>query len=420
MYQPSRFNVFYDLGSRRCVANTLSHAVVAIDQTHEQALKSGDLADIAQSLPALAAEHIVVPADLDELALIRHAYNRVKYDPEYGKVLLCPTLDCNFRCPYCYETRRKGKMEPQVQDAVVAYVAGMAAAGTKNVEISWYGGEPLLYPDVIERLCPLLKDACHEAGMKVGFSIITNGYLLDEKNVRLLADLGFSHAQITLDGNREQHNSRRCLANGGGTYDTILANIKALAEAGVTCGVRVNIDKTNMGAFEQVKAAVMGLTDHGSIRCYPAVVTEAEGQSAEQRRRCHSHDEYASFYQQVGMRSFVPDGLQGIKPTIGGCGAESCSAVVIDHEGYVYQCWNDVGVREMAHANVVDASFSNPAALVRYLGRDPFTEEECATCAYLPLCLGSCKWEYDHNASHACSQDRYLFDLAIAEQYGDQ
>ena len=64
-------------------------------------------------------------------------------------LVLFPTEACNFRCVYCYEDFRLGRMEPWVVSGVKGLVA-RRAPGLRNLFLSWFGGEPLLAPDIIE------------------------------------------------------------------------------------------------------------------------------------------------------------------------------------------------------------------------------------------------------------------------------
>ena len=108
---------------------------------------------------------------------------------------ICPTMGCNFDCPYCFENHRAGKMSADVQDDIVALVERMLeASGSKSVSVTWFGGESLLAPDVIESLSQRLMALVEERGGHYGAGIITNGYLLTQENVRMLDECKVSHA----------------------------------------------------------------------------------------------------------------------------------------------------------------------------------------------------------------------------------
>lgn len=68
-------------------------------------------------------------------------------------ITICPTLACNFECPYCFEDRGRGKMAPEIQDDIVRLAERMLdASKAKKLAITWFGGEPLMATDVIEAL----------------------------------------------------------------------------------------------------------------------------------------------------------------------------------------------------------------------------------------------------------------------------
>ena len=116
-------------------------------------------------------------------------------------ITICPTLACNFECPYCFATRGRGKMSPEVQDDIVALAARMLdASRAKRLTITWFGGEPLIATDVIEALSPRLISLAEERGCDYKAWVFTNGYLLDEDVVDLLLRCRVTNIHIPLDG----------------------------------------------------------------------------------------------------------------------------------------------------------------------------------------------------------------------------
>ena len=69
------------------------------------------------------------------------------------ELTVCPTLACNFACPYCFQGhgRTYESMSREVRDEVVSLAERMLdASGASRLRVTWFGGEPLLAPDVIE------------------------------------------------------------------------------------------------------------------------------------------------------------------------------------------------------------------------------------------------------------------------------
>ncbi|WP_217284849.1 radical SAM protein [Roseburia inulinivorans] len=113
----------------------------------------------------------------------------------------------------------------------------------RNITISWFGGEPLLKFADIKRM---LHKACQygdEYGCKITSDITTNGYLLNEQNIREMKQLNVKSIQITIDGDRESHNKRRYLAGAGETYDKIKENLIKVSEQNIFVILRINIDE---------------------------------------------------------------------------------------------------------------------------------------------------------------------------------
>jgi uncharacterized protein len=90
-------------------------------------------------------------------------------------------------------------------------------AGGSFFGVTWYGGEPLLGIPVIERLTSKFKEICERKKAEYTAGSI-NGYLFTTKIVKQLLGLGIDFAQITVDGPKETHDSRRPLVGGGQTY----------------------------------------------------------------------------------------------------------------------------------------------------------------------------------------------------------
>ena len=101
--------------------------------------------------------------------------------------------------------------------------------------------------------------------------------------------------------------------------------------------------------------------------------------------------------------------------------AEHDESCVIDHNGYVYKCVNDVGHPEWAICNVLDSGEKRSAVAVsKYLGRDPLTETPCNDCKLLPICYGGCVYELMRHKTHDCARVKYLFEDIVAEKLGSR
>ena len=138
-----------------------------------------------------------------------------------------PTEACNFRCVYCYEPHDKITMKKEMVEAIKTYLTNNINK-FKQVNLSWFGGEPTLCKETI------LDISSHLIHLKNGLqdsfysSMTTNGYLLDLPSFLEYYNAGIRSFQITIDGLR--HDERRPLVNGKGTFDKIIKNLEQIKQ----------------------------------------------------------------------------------------------------------------------------------------------------------------------------------------------
>ena len=136
-----------------------------------------------------------VIANFDERAAVEFLGRAACASPYAIGLTICPTMGCNFNCPYCFEDHFARKMSASVQDDVVALAGRMLdASRTKDVHVTWFGGEPLLAPDVIESLSGRLMALAEERGGRYEASIVTNGYLLTQDIADMLGRLKVNYS----------------------------------------------------------------------------------------------------------------------------------------------------------------------------------------------------------------------------------
>ena len=173
--------------------------------------------------------------------------------------------------------------------------------------------------------------------------------------------------------------------------------------------VRVNIDKGNISAFNDVKSI---FKNYDNIECYCAPVTIERNQPESIKKNCFTPKEYYEFYERVDTNLFG-DYNSGIKC----CSAEMKNTYVIDPLGNMFKCLNDLGDHKWRISTLksFDSGY-NPAVVAKYLGRDPFSEEECKNCCFLPQCYGGCVWNYKNAGIHSCKSVKYLLAKQIVEK----
>ena len=156
------------------------------------------------------------------------------------------TEDCNFRCKYCIYSgdymyaRAHSSKQMDCQTAVKAVDFFLEMINNtfrtrkmNNFDIGFYGGEPLLRFDLLEKVIRGTKEKKWDNGLagkfKIDFRITTNGYLLNEKIIDFLAENDV-YVDISLDGPEVEHDRFRKHRNGSKTWAAVMTNIKKILE----------------------------------------------------------------------------------------------------------------------------------------------------------------------------------------------
>jgi uncharacterized protein len=165
------------------------------------------------------------------------------FSPNHLNLIILPTEACNFRCTYCYETFENKKMPRHVVAGIKSLI-DRRGEELDQLEISWFGGEPLLALDVITDISKHALDAAKAEGFTFHSGMTTNCYFLDQERFSQCLDHQIDFFQISLDGNPDDHNASRKLASGEETFDRIWSNLIAMKRTGADFVVLLRLHYT--------------------------------------------------------------------------------------------------------------------------------------------------------------------------------
>jgi uncharacterized protein len=192
------------------------------------------------------------------------------FSSNYLNLIILPTEACNFRCTYCYETFENRKMPRPVVTGIKSLI-DRRGADLDELEISWFGGEPLLALDVITEISKHALDVARTEGFTFRSGMTTNGYFLNQDRLLQCLNHKINFFQISLDGNPDDHNASRKLASGGGTFDRIWSNLIAMKGTRAEFVVLLRLHYTmenfiSVGQFARRVRDVFG--DDQRFRCF--------------------------------------------------------------------------------------------------------------------------------------------------------
>ena len=364
-------------------------------------------------------------ANFDERAAL-DAMGRAACAAPHGIGLtICPTMGCNFDCPYCFEDHFAGKMTQEVQDDVVALAERMLdASGTKNIGVTWFGGEPLLAPDIIESLSERLMALAEERGGNYQAGIITNGYLLTQDIVDMLERCKVNSAQVTIDGMGATHDATRRLANGGPTFERITTNLRELSIP-FKVHIRHNVHEDNRAEMDELSAFIDELAEKSGnkLRYYPAPVT---GSGTADERGAQVDLLCAGNASEVGIRQEAGRFQKGRGHY---CGAHTIWSVGIDEKGNLQKCWESIDKPIISFGTAHDwdpanplTTASDPDKLTNFLNTAcPVPDDECDECVWLPMCVGGCPYKrlYSERQCVAFKDEPEKYVLALRDRIGE-
>lgn len=347
---------------------------------------------------------------MDEQANINMAaYLSLKsrFDDREPVLTIIPTLDCNFRCTYCYEGKllRPSKMSKSVSNGIKNYINSHFLGQVNKLKVQWYGGEALLEFELIKELSSYI-DGLH---IPYQASIVTNGSLLTIDKIAQLEALKINEIQVTLDGIEATHNKRRIAKDGNGTFKLIIDNLKLLHrwimtnDYKITVNIRVNLDKDNKDEYNELRRYLK--QEFPMFIVYPGVLMQYT--TCNSNIPCFENQrEVAEFY----IEQYEKHGIDDLQffpflKGIGSCMAENPNNLIIGPSGEIHLCLKDVGDEKEIIGNILSEGRKLQQIAEYCSGYFAFSNDECKKCNVVALCGGGCPNLKYRNAKYGEKHD---------------
>jgi uncharacterized protein len=376
----------------------------------------------------------LVDPSFDEVAEVRRRFWDARREAPMV-VTITTTLDCNLACYYCYEERSEQRLEHADAEVITKWVARrLESSGKRSLHVDWYGGEPLLNPELIELLSQALQALCRERGIAFAASIVSNGTLWPEDVGSFVARHALREIQISLDGLEDAHNRRRRYrrqhrpSEDASSFGKAVALIDALLDH-VRVDLRVNVDPGNVG--DAVPLMRMARERGWFERRFLLVVAPARLAQYSERStfmRDHGLDTRAFDALSARMRTECGDSVRfedpyvskgQLQPRMSVCAALAEDSIVFGADKALYRCGLQVSEPRRAVGRLPQDARRvipiMPAEASRaesdegwWASYDPTNESRCGSCSFLPLCWGGCpKHQLEHDAQALQEQCGY-------------
>lgn len=424
-YQLNGYNIVLDIcsGSVHCV-DELAYDVIALYQTHTaDDIVAAMLAKYA-GCPEVTEEE--VRACLEDVESLKKAgklfspdlYANKAYDfknrhTDIKALCLHVAHSCNLNCEYCFAAQGKFHGE----DALMSFETGRRAldflmehSGTRrNLEVDFFGGEPLLNFQVCKDLVAYARSVEKERGKNFRFTLTTNGVLLDDEVIRW-ANQECHNVVLSLDGRKEVHDHLRKDLAGNGSYDRIIPRFQKLVTARGGKGYYMrgtfthnNLDFTN----DLFHMADLGFTE---LSMEPVVCAPGEPYAITEEDLPTLFDQYELLAKDMIRREeagkpitfyhYMIDLAGGpcIYKRMAGCGSGT-EYMAVTPWGDLYPCHQFVGDADYKLGDIW-TGVTNTAIQDQFKLCNAVARPECKDCWARLYCSGGCAANAYHATGH--------------------
>ncbi len=344
--------------------------------------------------------------------------------------------DCNLRCEYCFAAKGdfgcgRKLMPLEVGKKAIDFLIERSA-GRRNLEMDFFGGEPLMNWDVVKELVLYAREQEKIHNKNFRFTITTNGLLLTDDKIDFI-NKEMSNCVLSLDGRKEVNDRLRVRVDGTGCYDQIVPKYQKLVSQ------RGDKDYYARGTFTRYNLDftndVLHMADLGfdQVSVEPVVSDEKLDYSIKEQDLPRVFEEYEHLANALLQRRkegrgfnffhFMIDLNQGpcaIKRLRGcGCGNEY---IAVTPEGDIYPCHQFVGDEQWKMGSVLEGTFNIPMK-ERFAKANVYSKSECKNCWAKFYCSGGCNannWQYEGDIlkSHgiSCELEKKRLECAIMMQ----
>ena len=333
---------------------------------------------------------------------------------EYAGIIKAMCLNishmCNLRCEYCFAdggsySGAMTNMSFEVAKNAVDFLIAKSG-GRRNLEIDFFGGEPLLNFDVVKRIVAYARGLEKEKNKNFRFTITTNAMLLDDDAIDFF-NKEMYNVVVSIDGRKSVHNSVRKTVAGKGSFDAAMKNalnFKAKRKGqyyvrGTYTALNKDFSKDvlylNDCGFDQISIEPVVLPENHRLAIHksdvPELIEEYDKLVNEYFRR-RKTDKWFNFFH------FMIDIYHGPCETkrLVGCGAGN-EYVAVAPNGDIFPCHQFDGDADYKIGNVLDGTFDNRIP-EKFALNNLLEKKDCRDCWAKYYCSGGCA----ANAIHYC------------------
>ena len=331
---------------------------------------------------------------------------------------------CNLNCSYCFASQGKYHGER----ALMSYEVGKRAldflienSGTRrNLEVDFFGGEPLMNFDVVKQLVAYARSIEKEKNKNFRFTLTTNGVLVDDDVIEF-SNREMSNVVLSLDGRKEVHDRYRVDYAGNGSWEKIVPKFQKFVNArgGKNYYMRGTFTHANPDFLEDIKTMldlgfselsmepVVAASDDPAALTEedkPVVMKQYEDLAKLMLERDKEGKPFTFYHYMIDLK-----GGPCIYKRISGCGSGT-EYMAVTPWGDLYPCHQFVGDEKFKLGDIW-SGVNNKKIQDEFASCNVYAREECRDCWARLYCSGGCAANAYHATGSVKGVYKYGCDL---------
>ena len=428
----------YQLNGYNIVLDICSGSVHVVDEAAYDIIALYESTPREQVLQTVGEKHPEIPAQelsecYDQITELKDAgklFTPDTFAPMAGELkartsgvvkALCLHVahTCNLNCYYCFASQGKYHGERAIMSCEVGKQALdflVAHSGTrKNLEVDFFGGEPLMNFDVVKRLVAYARSIEKDAGKNFRFTLTTNGMRIDD-DVIDFANREMSNVVLSLDGRKEIHDRFRVDYAGRGSFDRIVPKFQKLVEArgGKNYYMRGTFTHANPDFLKDIQTMLdLGFTELSmepvvtaagdpsglTEEDLPIVLQQYEDLAKLMLQRHREGRPFTFYHYMIDLT-----GGPCIYKRISGCGSGT-EYMAVTPWGDLYPCHQFVGEERFRLGDIWNG-VTNTEVQAEFASCNVYARPDCHDCWARLYCSGGCA----ANAYHATGSVKGVYD----------
>ena len=453
-YKQCGYNIVLDICSGAVhIVDDIAYDIISLYENKE---KDEVIAEISKKYGDVPRDEIIECYDqVTELKNSGELFTEDNFEPMAGELkaktsgvikALCLHIahTCNLNCSYCFASQGKYHGER----ALMSFEVGKRAldflienSGTRrNLEVDFFGGEPLMNFDVVKKLVEYARSIEKEKGKNFRFTLTTNGVLVDD-DVIDFANKEMSNVVLSLDGRKEVHDRYRVDYQGRGSYDTIVPKFQKFVKArgGKNYYMRGTFTHANPDFLEDIKTMLnLGFSE---LSMEPVVAAQGDEAALTEEDKPVVMKQYEELAELMLKRDkegkpftfyhYMIDLAGGpcIYKRISGCGSGT-EYMAVTPWGDLYPCHQFVGDEKFKLGDIWHG-VENKEIQNEFASCNVYARSECRDCWARLYCSGGCAANAYHATGSVKGVYKYGCDLfkkrmecaiavAVAREFGDE